>query len=133
MIATYIYDRWLDKPGLALLYQERLDAQMRQVEAAKKDFAARQARPQSTPLPWSAYVGAYESEALGRMIWTLDDGRLHVQMGIAKGDVEVYDGARFQLRTTLTGAGSVATFVVPASASRPTAVQWMDETFTRVE
>jgi CubicO group peptidase (beta-lactamase class C family) len=133
LIATYIYDRWLDKPGLARVYQERLDAQMRQVEAATKDFAARQARPQSTPLPWSAYVGAYESEALGRMIWTLDDGRLHVQMGIAKGDVEVYEGTRFQLRTTLTGAGSVATFVVPESASRPTAVQWMGETFTRVE
>ena len=79
----------------------------------------------------SAYAGTYESEALGRMVWTLEDGRLMVRLGIAKGDVEVYDGAKYQLRTTLTGSGSVATFVVPEGSSRPMAVQWMDQTFTR--
>jgi hypothetical protein len=67
------------------------------------------------------------------MMWTLDDGRLHVTMGIARGDVEVYDGMRYQLRTTLTGAGSVVTFIVPEGAQRPTALSWLDETFTRVD
>jgi CubicO group peptidase (beta-lactamase class C family) len=133
LVATYVYDRLLDKPGLTARYDERLNDPLQQVQRAKKDLATRQARPQTTPLPWSAYVGAYESEALGRMIWTLENGRLQVRMGIARGDVEVYDGPRFQLRTTLTGAGSVATFVVPEGADRPTALRWFGETFTRVD
>ena len=131
LVATYIYDRLLDKPDLAARYTDRMNALRQQFDRIMKDAAQRLTRPQTTPLPLSAYAGTYESEALGRMVWTLEDGRLMVRLGIAKGDVEVYDGAKYQLRTTLTGSGSVATFVVPEGSSRPMAVQWMDQTFTR--
>jgi CubicO group peptidase (beta-lactamase class C family) len=131
LVATYIYDRLLEKPALAARYAERMNDLRQQFDRIMKDAAQRLTRPQTTPLPLSAYVGTYESEALGGMVWTFEDGRLVVRLGIAKGDVEVYDGTKYQLRTTLTGAGSVATFVVPAGASQPTAVEWMEETFVR--
>jgi CubicO group peptidase (beta-lactamase class C family) len=131
LIATYVYDRLLDKPALATRYAARMDALRQQLDRIMKDAAQRLTRPQTTPLPLSAYAGTYENDALGRMVWTLENGRLVVRLGVAKGDVEVYDGAKYQLRVTLTGSGSVATFVVPDASSRPTAVQWMDQTFAR--
>ena len=134
LVATYIYDRMRDKPGLETRYEERLTNLRQQMDAAiKKDVATRQARPQTTPLPLSAYVGIYDSEALGRMVWTLEDGHLKVRMGIARGEVEVYDGSQYQLRVTLTGSGAVVTFVVPKGAERPTALRFAEETFTRVD
>ena len=108
LIATYIYDRLLDKSGLAARYAERMGALRQQFDRVMKDAAQRLTRPQTTPTAVVGYAGSYESEALGRMVWTLDDGRLVVRLGLAKGDVEVYDGTKYQLRTTLTGAGSVA-------------------------
>jgi CubicO group peptidase (beta-lactamase class C family) len=136
IVATYAYDRALEKPGLAQRTEERWAAftkGMAQREAAiAKDRATRQARSQKTPLPLDAYVGAYESPALGRMVWTLENGRLKVQMGIARGDVEVYDSARNQLRIEITGGGSVVTFLDEPGAPRPARFEWLGHEFLRV-
>ncbi len=133
LVATYIYDRLLQKPELEARYEERLESERRRIVAAiEKDATTRGARAQTTPLPWTAYAGTYESEGWGRMVWTLEEGRLKVRMGLAIGDVEVYDGARYQFRVSLTGSGSVVTFVVPAGAGAPTALRFADETFVRV-
>ena len=83
-------------------------------------------------LPLAAYAGTYDSEALGRMKWTIMDGHLKVKMGIAEGDVEVYDGPKYQLRVDLLGGGSVVTFVVPEGAPRPVALKFLDYDFVRV-
>ncbi|MSO63434.1 MAG: class A beta-lactamase-related serine hydrolase [Acidobacteria bacterium] len=133
LVATYIYDRILGKPDLVVRYDGRLTTRRQQVDAIKKDRATRQARPQTTPLPWAAYVGTYESEALGHMAWTLDEaGRLTVRMGLARGNAEVYDGSQYQFRVDLAGSGSVVTFVVPDGATAPTALRFADQTFLRV-
>ncbi len=133
LVATYVYDRLLQKPELEARYEERLESERRRIVAAiEKDATTRGARAQTTPLPWTAYAGTFESEGWGRMVWTLEEGRLKVRMGLAIGDVEVYDGARYQFRVSLTGSGSVVTFVVPAGAGAPTALRFADETFARV-
>jgi len=133
IIATYIYDRILQKPDLETKYEKQLEELSQQVPAAvARDRAARAARPQVTPLPLSAYTGTYESEALGRMTWTFVDGALKVKMGIAEGNVEVYDGARYQLRVDLDGGGSIVTFMVPEGATRPVALRFLDYGFVRV-
>lgn len=136
IVATYAYDRVLTKPGLTERTEERwkafTDELARGRAAIAKDLAALQARPQTTPLPLDAYVGTYENPALGRMVWTLDSGRLRVRMGVAHSEVEVYNGAQYQLRVELTGGGSVATFDVAQGAPQPTGLRFMNEAFKRV-
>ncbi len=137
VVATYAYDRMLAKPGLTKRTEERWKAFSDELARGRaviaKDLATRQARPQTTPLPLDAYVGTYENPALGRMLWTLENGRLHVRMGVARSDVEVYNGGQYQLRVELTGGGSVVTFDVAQGARQPTGLRFMNETFTRVQ
>jgi CubicO group peptidase (beta-lactamase class C family) len=137
LIATYAYDRVLAKPTLLARSEERWKAFVDEVArgraAIAKDLATRQARPQTTPLPLGAYVGTYESPALGRMVWTLENGRLQVRMGVAAGDVEVFNGAQHEFRVTLTGGGSVVAFDVTPGARQPSGLRWADQVFTRVQ
>jgi CubicO group peptidase (beta-lactamase class C family) len=137
VVATYAYDRVLAKPGLTARTEERWNAFADELArgrgAIAKDLATRQARPQTPPLGWDAYVGTYENPALGRMVWTLENGRLQVRMGVARSDVEVYNGAQYQLRVELTGGGSVVTFDVPAGGRRPTGFRFFDQAFVRVD
>jgi len=136
MIATYAYDRVLAKPTLPVRSEERWKAFVDQVARARafiaKDLATRQARPQTTPLPLDAYVGTYESPPLGRMVWTLENGRLQVRMGIAVGEVEVYNGAQHEFRITLTGGASVAAFDVAPGARQASGLHWANQAFTRI-
>lgn len=134
LVATYVYDRLLGKPGLSARYDERLASTQEDVRTARtRERTTRGARPQITPLPLSAYAGTYDGPALGRMIWTFEAGRLNVTMGIARGDVEVYDGTKYQLRLDLGGAGAVVTFDVPNGAQRPVGLRFLDYVFTRVQ
>jgi CubicO group peptidase (beta-lactamase class C family) len=134
-VATHAYDLVLGKPGLAERDERRLAALTAQAararESASRDSATRQARPQKTPLPLDAYAGTYENPELGRMVWTIENARLRVRMGIAQSGVEVYDGAQHQFRVELTGGGMVASFEVPAGARQPASVQFMSVTFVR--
>ena len=133
LIAVYVYDRLLNKPDLAAKYSA-LPQQLLQEQWAvlERERTTRSARPQVTPLPLSAYAGTYESVALGRMVWTFQDGRLNVKMGIAESGVEVYDGGKYQLRVTIFGGGSVVTFQVPDGAQRPTGLTLNDYEFQRI-
>ena len=65
------------------------------------------------------------------MRWTWEEDRLLVRWGVAESTVEVYDGAQYQLRVELLGGGAVVTFDVPNGASRPTAFEFLKQTFTR--
>jgi CubicO group peptidase (beta-lactamase class C family) len=135
-VASYAYDRVLGKPGLAERIEERwktLNTELaRGREGIAKDLATRRARPQTTPLPFAAYAGTYESPVLGKMIWTLENGRLQVRMGVARGNVEVYNGAQYQFRVDLTGGGSVVDFNVPEGAQQPASLRFMNQTFVRI-
>jgi hypothetical protein len=136
LVATYAYDRVLGKPALAertdKRWKEFTDQIARGRAAIAKDVATRQARSQTTLLPLNAYLGTYESPAIGRMVWTLESGRLHVRMGVAAGDVEVYNGVQHEFRITLTGGGSVVAFDVAPGAQQPAGLRWADHVFTRV-
>lgn len=136
-IATYAYDRLMAKPGIAARTEERWQAFNNELargrETIARDLANRQARSQTTLLPLSAYAGTYESPVLGRMVWTLQNNRLDVKMGVAHGNVEVFNGTQHQFRVDLTGGGSIVTFEVGDGIRQPTALQFANEKFTRLE
>lgn len=54
-------------------------------------------------------------------------------MGIARGDVEGYDSARYQFRIELTGGGSVVTFRDEPGTQRPARFEWLGHEFLRVQ
>ena len=136
-IATYTYERLLAEPNRReqtavqqwKMFREKAEAY---IIRRAEDLTRRRARPQTTPLPLGAYVGAYESPALGRMTWSLQEGRLRMQMGIAKGDAEAFDGPKHQFRVTLVGNGTVVAFSVEPGARQPSGLHWADHEFTRV-
>jgi CubicO group peptidase (beta-lactamase class C family) len=136
-VATHAYDRVLGKSGIEQRADARLAALTDELARARaalaKDLATRQARPQMTLLPLETYAGTYESPAFGRMVWTLSDGRLQVQMGKARGEIEVYNGAEHQFRLALSGAASVVTFRVAPGANRPHELQFMNQLFARTK
>ena len=136
LVATYIYERLLDRPQVGPRFKDRLAAYSKQVGEAKaaiaEEAAARAARPQQTPLPLAAYAGTYESFALGKMTWTVLDGRLRVGMGVAGCDAEAFDGPKNKFRMELTGRGEVVTFGVPPGAAEPARLQYAGYTFERV-
>jgi hypothetical protein len=76
-------------------------------------------------LRMDSYAGVYHKPAFGRIEWTLTDGKLHVTMGVARSDVEVYDRTANPLRVELTGGGSAVGFKF--EGQRATSV-----TFTRL-
>lgn len=87
----------------------------RQRAAIKTDGERRAARPQTTPLPFSAYVGHYESPSMGSLDLSLNgEGKLEARSGVAWSAVEVYDGSKYQLRVELFGGGMVMPMQIEA-------------------
>jgi CubicO group peptidase (beta-lactamase class C family) len=70
--------------------------------------AARQLQPLGRPL--ADFAGVYEESSLGKITFTIDDGRLAYRWGALYGPVEIYDAAKGQLRIELAGSGNVVTF-----------------------
>ena len=111
LVATAVYDTLLDKPGL----RERLDktvAAARERAAQERREVAEAARGAPAgrkPLahPLAAYAGTYRSPSRGCLELRLDGGALWAAMGTATSVLEVYDGAKDQLRIELTGGGEV--------------------------
>lgn len=114
LVARGIYDALagLPAPDADSMAGLRAEAQ-RQRERIKVDRDRRAARPQTTPLPFSAYTGRYESPVMGTLVLALNpQGKLEARAGMASGPVEVYDGTRHQLRIELFGSGQVLTMEV---------------------
>ena len=136
-VAAFAYDAYRGVSDLtaredALL--ERLTAEGEQSRAAiTADRERRAARPQVPLRPLEAYAGTYENPAFGRMVWEVRNDRLHVRMGIAESDVEVFSAEREGLRIELTGGGSVANFEFPDGAERATALTFFGVPFVRVD
>ena len=109
MVAMEVYRALLGRgPGLvpdSLVWARAEVARMRERIGAER--ARRAARPQNLPLPLSAYAGVYENPAWGRVELVIVDGKLEARAGVARSPVEVYDGAKHQLRVELTGGGTV--------------------------
>lgn len=132
MVARFAYHRVLGKPDVDARFGEELRRTMEMITSyLSRDAATRKARPQTTPLPLAAYAGEYVSPVLGRMRWTWAGDRLVVRWGVAESTVEVYDGGQHQLRVELLGGGAVVAFDVPSGATRPTGLEFLNQTFTR--
>ncbi len=114
LVATYLYDRLLEKPGAEEKWSKTLAGVPAQAEMMRKkmaeDRARRAARPQTLPHPVAAYAGEFESPELGRMRWNVKDGKLEVTMGALWSPVETYDATKNQVRVELTGGGEVISF-----------------------
>jgi CubicO group peptidase (beta-lactamase class C family) len=125
-IASFAYDAFRGRDNLGERSVRYLEEMEEQAEGARQrtqaDRDRRAARPQTLPHALEAYAGVYESPRLGRIVWSIRDGRLHVQIGLAQSAVEVFNGAENQLRVELTGGGTVATFEFPDGAERASAM-----------
>lgn len=74
----------------------------------KSDLDRRAARPQTTALPFGAYVGRYEHPLIGSLVFALTPGgKLEARAGAMASPVEVFDGSKYQLRAELFGFGQV--------------------------
>jgi CubicO group peptidase (beta-lactamase class C family) len=116
LIACYIYDRLLNKPGLDTKYQNRLQQTEERSKLIRQKIsenkAKRAARSQDLPHPLTAYVGTYENYELGRMDWQIKNERLEVRMGLLRSPAEVYDGEQNKFRIEFAGNGEVVKFSV---------------------
>ena len=114
-IAEYIYDTMLNKPGIEEKYDSSLKMFEQQAIKVRKhigdDIAKRMSRSQDLPFPLVEYTGEYVNPELGRMILTLQDQKLHIQMGLAESKVEVYNAENNQLRVEFTGRGEIIKFL----------------------
>ena len=113
-VANAIYDTLLEKPGAEEKWRAfvaEVPAQLAAIRGdVQKERERRAARPQSTAHPITAYAGEYENDLYGRMVWTVEEGRLKVRMGALRSDTEVFDGAKDQIRMELAGSGEVVEF-----------------------
>ena len=91
----------------------------------------RRARPQELPHPLRAYAGTYENPSFGRMVWTVEDGRLAARIGALTSVAEAFRAAENVLRVELVpGSGSTVRFTV--EGGRAVRLVWNDVTFERV-
>ena len=134
LMANYVYDRLLGKPGLQDRYDEKLEAINQQLAQARQGIAAhleeRRARLAPLPHPLEAYAGIYENDALGTMEWRVVAGGLEMRAGVAHSRAEVYDANQNALRIEVGGSGGVAQFVF--EDGNATAIRYADQEFRRV-
>jgi CubicO group peptidase (beta-lactamase class C family) len=108
LVAMEIYATLLGRRGIV---PDSLDWARQQVAQTRvrigAERARRAARPQTLPLPLTAYAGVYENPAWGRIELSVVNGKLEARAGNAWSAVEVFDNTRQQLRVELTGGGTV--------------------------
>jgi CubicO group peptidase (beta-lactamase class C family) len=135
LVANYIYERMLEHRNVESKFDDALTAYVKRLEGAKtsiaKKAAERAARSQTTSLSLKAYTGTYNSFALGEMIWTMAGNHLHVKMGAASSDVEIYDAQKNEFRVELTGSGEIVTFGVSSGEHAPERLVYSGYTFQR--
>jgi CubicO group peptidase (beta-lactamase class C family) len=135
LIASYAYDlaaRRPDADARANANLERLTESLERTRAAiREDRERRAARQINLPHPLTDYAGAFENDALGRVVWSVVDDGLRVQWGAMEGPAEMYDAASNQLRIELFGNGQVVDFVFEGDGPA-VALRTFGETFRRV-
>jgi CubicO group peptidase (beta-lactamase class C family) len=135
LVANLLYDALLERPGL----EERAAAALQKGKdqiafirgRVQEDRDRRAARPQATAHSLASYAGAYRNRGYGRMVWALRGERLEVSMGPLRSGVEVYDGAKDQLRVELTGSGETIAFEFGSDPGRATALLYNGIRFER--
>ena len=132
-VASFAYDAFRGLDSLDTRSADYMKALSERGESRRDRIRAdrerRAARSQELPHPLEAYTGIYESPGLGKMAWTIHDGRLHARIGLAQSVVEVFNGEKNQLRVELTGSGMVVSFDFPEGADRAAALTVAGERF----
>lgn len=115
MVATWVYDRLLEKSGLEAKYDSVMgflrDDAARVRSAVARDARQRTTRPDSLALPFAFYTGAYEHPAGGTL--RIDDpgvGRLRVEIGVLSSFMEPIDDTSTLRVELIPGSGEVAEF-----------------------
>lgn len=80
------------------------------IQAQLVDKEKRAARQTTMPLPMENYAGVFQSQ-MGTLHCTIKDNRLHLQMGIAQDNAEVFSAEKHAFRTELFGSGQVLSYV----------------------
>lgn len=134
-VAKGIYAILMDRPNLDAYLDELIQTQRQNKEgsyrAVTADRERRASRSQALPHPLTAYTGVYAHEALGRVEFRIHRDQLLAQAGVSVSDVEVFDGAKNQLRVELGGRGTVAAFAFERG-DRATSVELLGVLFRRV-
>lgn len=135
LVASYVYDRLVDRPHLEAVYEQKLNELAEQAvefDRAQADhLAERAARLTPLPHPLEAYAGTYESPAMGTIEWRVIAGGLEARMGVVHSRAEVFDADANRLRIEI-GGGVVTTFEVPEGSDRAVALEIRGERFERV-
>lgn len=115
IVAGFAYDLESERPDA----RERAETRMAELRKRFADSrrnvatqdsirAARQLQPLGRAL--ADFAGVYEESSLGKITFTIADGRLAYRWGALYGPAEIYDAAKSQLRIELAGSGNVVTF-----------------------
>ena len=85
MLATYIYDSWLQLPNTEESYAKQLEDLVTGFERSKKtiqdSYADRMKRPSQLSLPLESYTGKFNNPYLGTVEIKLENNSLVVKMG----------------------------------------------------
>jgi len=116
VVAEYVYDHLLGDSTAVAAWDARLADLPGLVEqarsAVRQDRERRAARSQDLPFPRDAYAGVFESPLIGRLEVTFDPSSgFAMRIGqLVDRNIEVYSAENNQLRTEITGSGSVVGF-----------------------
>jgi len=129
--AAMLYDRLLGRTGERAFLDELTAMKAQALKAIAADRAKRAQRPQVLPLPFAAYAGTYANPNWGTVTLLLSGERLEARLGNLRCPVEVYDSTKHVLRVDMAGRGTLLTALAPEGAQAPTAILFLDQTFTR--
>ena len=134
-VAQYVYDvaaGGVDADSAAAERSAELSELIARVrDQIANNRAERRARPQELPHPLSAYAGTYESPTFGRMVWTVESGRLVARIGALSSVAEAYRAADNILRVELIPAsGNSVRFAFEGDTAAR--LVWQDVTFERL-
>jgi CubicO group peptidase (beta-lactamase class C family) len=114
VVASLAYDLEAGRPDARQRAEERLTTLGTRLVAARRGVvtsdSVRALRQQRPHRPFADFVGAYAEPSFGEIELTLRDGGLHYRWGALYGPVEIFDGAKDQLRFEIAGSGTVLTF-----------------------
>jgi CubicO group peptidase (beta-lactamase class C family) len=115
IVAAFAYDLEAGRPDARERAEARMTELRKRFADSRKNIAtqdsiraARQLQPLGRPL--ADFAGTYEEASLGKITFTMNDGRLEYRWGAVNGFAEIYDAAKGQLRVEIAGSGNVVTF-----------------------
>jgi CubicO group peptidase (beta-lactamase class C family) len=135
LVATYIYDRLIQKDGFDPAYSERSAEMRKSIEErwsrVTAEYERRSKRAWSLPHALDAYTGRYESAGYGTLTIRHEGDKLLARLGPLSAPLEPFtkpETARVEL---IPNSGSVLAFTFDEGAAHPKTLAWDDTPFVR--